>query len=78
MSGNNEKQPPPAHYPAGAYEVWNVIEAWGLGFNLGNVLKYVARAGKKGPALDDLIKARNYLNRQIDLESEKATVRRCT
>ncbi|HEX9844157.1 MAG TPA: DUF3310 domain-containing protein [bacterium] len=57
----------PAHY-GGAdnpYEAIKVIEAWGLGFHLGNALKYLARAGKKGNALEDLRKARWYLDRQI-------------
>src|SRR5262249_13783349 len=49
----------PAHY-GGAdnpYEAINVIEAWSLNFNLGNVVKYISRAGKKGDALEDLKKA---------------------
>lgn len=55
----------PKHYGGkdNPYEVINVIEAWGLGFCLGNVIKYVARAGKKDPAkgLEDLEKASWYL-----------------
>ena len=62
---------PPKHYDFGVYEPWNVIAAWGLGYELGCVLKYIARCGKKGPAIDDLIKARNYLDRRIDLEANK-------
>jgi hypothetical protein len=57
----------PAHY-GGAdnpYEAIKVIEAWGLGFHLGNTVKYIARAGKKDPTLQDLKKARWYLDRQI-------------
>lgn len=57
----------PAHY-GGAddpYEAIKVIEAWGLGFNLGNLVKYVSRAGKKGDALEDLRKAAFYLAREI-------------
>lgn len=57
----------PPHY-GGAdnpYEAIKVIEAWGLGFNLGNAMKYIARAGKKGDALEDLKKARWYLDREI-------------
>ncbi len=57
----------PAHY-GGAdnpYEVIKVIEAWGLGFCLGNTVKYIARAGKKGGALECLRKARWYLDREI-------------
>ncbi|ALY08402.1 hypothetical protein SEA_THUNDERCLAP_50 [Arthrobacter phage Thunderclap] len=58
----------PAHYGGDTtYEVIKVIEAWGLGFVLGNVVKYVARAGKKPnqPELLDLKKARDYLNKRI-------------
>lgn len=57
----------PAHYSAGdTYETIRVIEAWGLGFNLGNTVKYISRAGKKAdPALQDLKKARWYLDREI-------------
>jgi hypothetical protein len=58
----------PAHYTAGGVEVIDAIEAWQLGFHLGNTVKYVARAGKKDPAktLEDLKKARWYLNREIE------------
>lgn len=55
----------PAHYVTGGIEVIDAIEAWGLGFNLGNVVKYVARADRKGDALTDLEKAAWYLNREI-------------
>ena len=57
----------PAHY-GGAdnpYEAIKVIEAWGLGFCLGNTVKYIARAGKKGALIEDLKKARWYLDRHI-------------
>ena len=64
----------PDHYsPESTYEPLKVIRAWGLGFELGNVLKYIARAGKKplAPALDDLRKAETYLSLYIEhLESE--------
>lgn len=58
----------PAHYHAeSGVEVIAAIEAWGLGFALGNVVKYVARAGRKDPAavLEDLRKAAWYLEREI-------------
>tara|TARA_R110000744_G_C19362488_1_gene561552 strand:+ start:359 stop:514 length:156 start_codon:yes stop_codon:yes gene_type:complete len=42
-----------------------IIEAFELGFCLGNVIKYVLRAGKKDDALEDLKKARWYLDREI-------------
>lgn len=58
----------PAHYTQGGIEVIDAIEAWSLGFHLGNAVKYIARAGKKDPAklLEDLEKARWYLQREID------------
>lgn len=56
----------PAHYCEGrTYMPIDVIEDWELGFNLGSCLKYIARAGRKGDALEDLKKARFYLNREI-------------
>lgn len=50
----------PAHYggESDVYEAIKVIEAWGLGFCLGNTVKYLSRAGKKGDRLEDLKKAR--------------------
>ncbi len=57
----------PAHYNTGGVEVIDLIEAYQLGFHLGNVVKYIARAGRKGPEkrLEDLKKAQFYLNRYI-------------
>lgn len=54
-----------AHYGGWAVDVF--IEEQGLGFRLGNVVKYVARAGKKDASKDveDLEKARAYLSREI-------------
>jgi hypothetical protein len=48
------------------------IEAWQLGFHLGCVVKYVCRAGRKGDKVEDLQKARWYLDREIArLEQEQ-------
>ena len=55
----------PAHYTFSAIEVIDAIEAWELGFHLGNAVKYIARAGRKGDQLQDLKKARWYLDREI-------------
>ena len=55
----------PPHYTVGGIEVIDFIEAKGLSYHLGQVIKYVSRAGKKGDALQDLQKARWYLNREI-------------
>jgi hypothetical protein len=59
----------PSHYGGASnqYEAIKVIEAWELGFHLGNVVKYISRAGKKhNRVLEDLKKARWYLDRQIE------------
>ena len=57
----------PAHYTDGKIEVIEFIEDKRLGFCLGNVVKYVARAGKKDPTkeVEDLKKAKWYLERRI-------------
>jgi hypothetical protein len=64
----------PAHYTHSAIEPIDVIEEWGLGFHLGQVIKYLARAGRKGPRLEDLLKAQFYLNRAVDNERALAEV----
>lgn len=56
----------PNHYTAGGIEVIDFIEAWNLDFHRGNVVKYVARAEHKGKPLEDLKKARWYLDRAIE------------
>jgi len=65
----------PAHYTDGKIEVIEFIEDKRLGFCLGNVVKYVARAGKKDPTkeVEDLKKAKWYLERRIK-ELEEARV----
>lgn len=57
----------PGHYGGeeDPFETIKVIEAWKLGFCLGNCLKYIRRAGKKDRILVDLKKAAWYLNREI-------------
>lgn len=55
----------PAHYNMHKYEPIDVVEDWELGFNLGNVVKYISRAKYKGHELEDLKKAQWYLNREI-------------
>ena len=57
----------PSHYNHGKIEAFDVIEDWKLGFNLGNVLKYICRADHKGKRLEDLQKAKAYLTREIEL-----------
>lgn len=55
----------PKHYNMGKYEPIDVIRDWKLNFNLGNTVKYIARAEYKNNALEDLKKARFYLDYEI-------------
>lgn len=57
----------PLHYGGDVvYEAIKVIEAWELDFCIGNAVKYLSRAKHKGNELEDLRKARWYLNRKIE------------
>lgn len=58
----------PQHYGGAEnpYEAIKVIESWDLNFNLGNVVKYISRAGKKDNTKQDLEKALWYLKREIE------------
>lgn len=62
----------PQHYNSGKFEVIEVIEDQGLGFHLGNSIKYICRAGKKNPDkyVEDLEKAIWYLRRAIEITKE--------
>jgi hypothetical protein len=55
----------PPHYTTGGIETIDFIEAKGLGYNLGNVVKYITRADHKGNRIEDLQKAKWYLEREI-------------
>jgi hypothetical protein len=54
----------PNHYKQKVQPI-DLIEAFDLNFNLGNVVKYVSRAGRKGDTLEDLEKAFYYLKREM-------------
>lgn len=66
----------PDHYCTHkGYEPKDVIRSWGLNFNLGSTVKYIARAGRKDDIVQDLKKAKQFLEFEIEaLESE----RKCT
>jgi hypothetical protein len=67
---NKEMVNHPNHYGGAdnVYEAIKVIDAWNLGFALGNTVKYISRAGKKDPSkeLEDLKKAMFYLQHHIN------------
>ena len=54
----------PSHYNVGI-ETIDYIESWEMNFNIGNVIKYTTRAGFKENQLEDLEKAKWYLEREI-------------
>lgn len=65
----SEKINHPEHYggKGNPYETIKVIEAWGMGFSLGNCLKYLSRAGKKTDnMIEDLEKAKWYLSHELE------------
>lgn len=65
-----EKVDHPDHYggDSNPYEAIKIIEALGLDFHLGNVVKYISRAGKKSEnALEDMRKAKWYLDRWLEI-----------
>ena len=60
------------HYKKLGVQPWDAMESWMspalfTGFLLGNAIKYLARAGKKGDAIEDLRKSRHYLDKLIDV-----------
>jgi len=56
----------PPHYKVGGIETIDFIEAKGLDYHLGNVIKYISRSDHKGNKKDDLLKAQWYLTRAIN------------
>lgn len=62
----------PAHYAEGRkYEPKDVIRDWGLNFNLGSAVKYISRAGRKDDILQDLNKAKQFIEFEIEALSEE-------
>jgi hypothetical protein len=59
----------PAHYKVGGIETIDFIEAKSLGYHLGNAVKYITRADHKGNRLQDLQKAKWYIDRAIEKAS---------
>jgi hypothetical protein len=73
----NDNVNKPSHYTDGKIEVIDFIEDKKLGFNLGNTVKYISRAGKKDASkhIEDLKKASWYLLREIkNLENDLARI----
>ena len=69
--GANAKQIGGSHYKDRAIQPWDVIDtfdhAQGIGFYKGNAIKYIMRAGTKGPATEDYEKAVHYLEKLLEI-----------
>lgn len=65
--GKEESVNHPAHYNQGSIEVIALIHDWGLGFNLGNAVKYLSRCKFKGNPVEDVEKAVWYLQDALDM-----------
>ena len=64
MSPNTSNIDHPQHYNQGIEPI-DIIESWELNFSLGNAIKYILRAPYKNNELEDLEKAKWYLEREI-------------
>lgn len=72
MNDINKNVIRPDHYCDGRkYEPRKVIRDWGLNFNLGSTVKYIARAGRKDDIIQDLEKAREFLTFEIEALKEE-------
>ena len=65
----------PKHYCFSKFEPKDVIRAWGLNFNLGSAVKYIARAGRKDDIIQDLSKAKEFLTFEIDALKEERGIK---
>ena len=61
----------PNYYKRGSIDVWDFIRDQELGFHLGNVVKYVCRAGYKNNDIEDLNKAIHYLQNELEARSKQ-------
>ena len=61
----------PKYYRRGSVQVWDFIRDQELNFHLGNVIKYVTRAGHKFDDIDDLEKAIHYLQNEVEFRTSQ-------
>ena len=65
----------PSYYKRGSIQVWDFIRDQGMNFHLGNVIKYVCRAGHKDNDIEDLAKAIHYLSNEIEFRTSQRVQR---
>ena len=75
MEEVNKNVSHPNHYNQGI-EAIDIIESWNLNFSLGNVIKYILRSPYKGKQIEDLEKAKWYLEREISRLKDKAAYKK--
>ena len=73
MEFDNVKKP--MHYNQGIEPI-DIIESWDLNFSLGNAIKYILRSPYKGKQIEDLEKAKWYLEREISRLKDKETYKK--
>ena len=61
----------PKYYRRGSIQVWDFVRDQELNFHLGNVIKYVCRAGHKFDDIDDLEKAIHYLKNEVEFRTSQ-------
>ena len=61
----------PEYYRRGTIQVWDFVRDQALNFHLGNVIKYVCRAGHKFDDIDDLEKAIHYLKNEVEFRTSQ-------
>ena len=61
----------PRYYRRGNIQVWDFVRDQELNFHLGNVIKYVCRAGHKFDDIDDLEKAIHYLKNEVEFRTSQ-------
>ena len=61
----------PRYYRRGNIQVWDFVRDQELNFHLGNVIKYVCRAGHKFDDIDDLEKAIHYLQNEVEFRTSQ-------
>lgn len=72
MSHSSDRQVGGTHYLAMDIQPWSALQAWMTpsqfeGYLLGSAVAYLARVGKKGPAREDVEKARHYLDKLLEV-----------
>ena len=68
---NSTNETGPEYYRRGSIQVWDFIRVKELNFHLGNVIKYVCRAGYKDDDIEDLSKALPYLSNEIEFRTSQ-------